>query len=353
MAHKGASPKTIEEQVLAMQRELELDEDGRKVAERQQERNTQLVLGRCNVVPLPKVATRPFRTELTVEQNSLFVSNAFSGESFTRETVIPHPDSGEDVIRRMTVGRVHATARARGVLRQSHQDAFYKVLELWGQDGYPVVEIEGKAHGTLKVSAYELVKAIFASDNVRSYRRTQELLRDLASIPIVLENVYTWQGLRDWEEFSLLADVTWSEKGLKEDGSRSLESKSYVTILLSRLVTEGFLARHIKVLLGKPYDSLSEGKGRRSEIARLLYPFLDAQLATKDSYHAKLDALAERFGLQRYPYRSKRKEKFEPAVRVLEGRPILEGRYVLRVSLHPASDDSDFVLRARREPVGS
>jgi hypothetical protein len=40
--------------------------------------------------------------------------------------------------------------------------------------------------------------------------------------------------------------------------------------MLSSLVTDGFLARHIKVLLGEPYDSLGKGPGRRSEIARLL-----------------------------------------------------------------------------------
>lgn len=351
MAQRRGTPGSVTEHVLKIQRELDLEGVEKKRAEVKQARTEQLEQGRCNVVPLPRVATRPFRTELTVEQNSLFVANNYRGESFVRESVALHPESGEEVIRRMSVGKLHASDRARGVLKQIHQDVFYKVLELWGQQGYPVGELRGRAYGTVRVTAYELVTAIFSGDdNARAYRRTRELLRDLMAIPIVLENVYTWQGLKDREEFSLLSEVTWSEKQLDNSGRPVAGGESLVTIMLSSLVTDGFLARHIKVLLGEPYESLGKGPGRRSEIARLLYPFLDSQLATKDAYHAKLDSLSERFALQRYPYRSKRKEKFEPAVRALNGKPIHEGRYILRVELQPSADGEDFVLHARRVP---
>ncbi len=67
----------------------------------------------------------------------------------------------------------------------------------------------------------------------------------------------------------------------------------------------------------------------------------------------KLDALAERFALRRYDYASKRKEKFEPAVRALNGKPIHEGKHTLRVELRPSADRKDYVLHARREPAGS
>lgn len=353
MADKRPSA-SITEHVLAIQRELAFDHDVKERAERETARVVQIEKGQCNVIPLPRVATRPFRTELTIEQNSLFVANTYKGESFVRESSVTHPESGEEVIRRMTVGKVHATDRERGVLRQIHQDVFYKVLELWGRQGYQVGKLRNKVYGTIRVSAYELVTAVFSGgDSAKGYRRTRELLRDLTAIPVVLENVYTWQGLKDREEFSLLSEVTWSERSVGADGRPAVGGESTVTILLSSLVTEGFLARHIKVLLGKPYEELDAGRGRRSEIARLLYPFLDAQLATKDTYHAKLDALAERFGLQRYPYASKRKEKFEPAMRALNGKLIHEGRNILRVSLQPSADGKDYVLRAHREAASA
>jgi hypothetical protein len=304
----------------------------------------QLALALTRPAPIP---SRPFRTELTVEQNSLFVANNYQGEHFVRQSVVRHPGTGEDIVRRMSVGKLHPTDRARGVLRQIHQDCFYKVLELWGQQGYELGLIRGKRYGVVRTSLYELVNAIFgATDNARSYRRTRELLRDLQAIPIVLENVYTWAGLKDREEFTLLGDVSWSEKRLDRSGKPSEGGRSTATIVLSSMVTEGFQASHFKVLLGQPYEALGQGRGRRSEIARLLYPFLDTQLAENEVYEGPLDALAERFALHRYAHRSKRKEKFAPAIRALQGKPILEGNYRLRLELVAVSDD--YILRAER-----
>ena len=313
----------------------------------------QLALALTRPAPIP---SRPFRTELTVEQNSLFVANNYQGEHFVRQSVVRHPGTGEDIVRRMSVGKLHPTDRARGVLRQIHQDCFYKVLELWGQQGYELGLIRGKRYGVVRTSLYELVNAIFgATDNARSYRRTRELLRDLQAIPIVLENVYTWAGLKDREEFTLLGDVAWSEKRLDKSGKPSEGGRSTATIVLSSMVTEGFQASHFKVLLGQPYEALGQGRGRRSEIARLLYPFLDTQLAEHEVYEGPLDALAERFALHRYAHRSKRKEKFAPAIRALQGKPILEGNYRLRLELVAVTDD--YILRAERvaasEPLES
>jgi hypothetical protein len=315
------------------------------------ERQLQLELGRLNLVPLPRLFTRPFRTELTVEQNSLFVSNNYKGDDFVREEEVLQPESGEVMIRRMMVGFV-AKEGGHGVLRQSHQDVFYKVLEMWGQQGYKLAKgANGKVYGSLDIVARDLVEAVFASANVRSYERTQKLLHELQTVPIVLENVYTWQGQLDRETFKLLSEVRWSERRLSKQGESQSGSSSTLSILLSSFVTEGFLARHIKVLLGKPYDSLQEGPGRRSENARLLYPLLDRELGSKPRYEISLDAVAKRYGLARSEFRSKRKERFEPAAKILDGQLIQEGAFVMRVALELSADGSDYVLVARREPV--
>jgi len=125
---------------------------------------------------------------------------------------------------------------------------------------------------------------------------------------------------------------------------------SRVTILISSRVTEGFLNKHIKALLGKPYKTLREGRhGRPSEIARLLYPFLDGQLASKDEYHCKLTLLAERFGLRADPRKSYRQKQFATAVAALDGKAIQGERCMLRVRLELASDGKDYVLVACRQ----
>ncbi len=311
-----------------------------------QEQNT---ARRCNVRPLPAVATRPFRSDLTVEKNTIFLSNQFRGDFYTFEHEIPHPDSGEPVIRRVTVGKENDRDRGRGVLTQVHQDVFYKVLQLWQEQGHPLGQVGARSYGIVTASRYRLVSFIrgAGSDRAEDYLRVQQLLRDLAATPVVLENVYTWQGFREREGFTLLAEVRWRED---DGGGRA-------SILLSSFVTDGFLNRNYKILLGAPYDSLRapEKDGRRGaqmEIARLLYPFLDMQLAKKDEYHSKLDNLAERFGFSRYPYKSQRYRRMLPTACALDGLPIQREQYRLRVQLDESKDGSDYMLVARRERTG-
>jgi hypothetical protein len=295
----------------------------------------------------------PFRSELTIERASLFLSNEYEGESFVRETVIPSLDGRGDIIHRLSLGLVHSDDRERGVLRQHHQDVLYKLLQLWARQGHPVADIGGKAYGHIRTTAYALVRAIYpGNDSSRTYRRVLELLQDLQSVPVVLETVYTWQDESfERQGFTILANVSWTERGVDKKGVPRKGTESTVTILLSKQVTQGFLRRQYKVMLGATYDSLcSGGKGRRSEIARLLYPFLDEQLEEQPEYAATLTELAQRFGLKQYLHASKRREKFAPAVRALDETEIHAGRHRLRVQLEEIAEPRDVLLVARRIP---
>ena len=134
----------------------------------------------------------------------------------------------------------------------------------------------------------------------------------------------TWRGLRDREVLTLLGDVQWSERDVNEESGahegKGAPRASIVSVLFSPFVTEGFMRKNVKMLLGGPYMELgAEGSGekkrhgRRSEVARLLYPFLDSQLAGKDEYHARIDALATRFHLTSHAYKSLQRRQFAPA----------------------------------------
>jgi len=319
-------------------------------AEREQTCSKQIELGYCNVTPLPKVATQPFRSELTIENHSLFVANHYKEDFFVRQWLVKHPESGEEVIRRLTVGKTNEEDRARGVLTQTHQDMFYKLLKLWGDRGYRLGTWDGKTYGSFTMSAYELVHALRGSDGVRHYRRVQILLQDLTSIPVVLENVYTWQGLQDRLQFTLLNGVQWKDRGVDEKTKLPKRGgTSEVSILFSEMVTEGFLNKHVKTLLGEPYRSLGTGKRARGETARLLYPMLDAQLSKKERYRVRLQALEERFGFLPLRYKAHRKRRFASAIRMLDGKLISRGDYRLRVVLQDSEDGKDCVLSARRE----
>ena len=325
----------------------------RVAEERRQLKLEQVTEGRCKVLPHPKVATQPFRSERTVEQHSLFLANRYKEKFYEREWVVLHPSgSGEPVTHQLAVGEKNPKRPQVGVLKQVHQDVFYRLLQLWADKGYPLVEDESVAYGSLKVSAYELVMAVRGDDSAAHYRRAQDLLDDLKTIPVEIRSVYPWQEKHDRMRFTLLNGVEWMAKGIDSKTLRPGPGGSYdVLISFSSFVTNGFLEKNVKTLLGGPYQSLGS-KGRGGELAKLLYPFLDGQLATKDNFHIKLAKLGERFGLSDPQKKSHRKRQFASSVRSLTGQLILGGRYRLQLRLEESADGQDYVLIARREPEG-
>lgn len=255
--------------------------------------------------------------------------------------------SGDVVTRKLTVGKTNKDDEPRGVLKQIHQDVFYRLMQLWGKLGYKLGTIEGKTYGLLTITPYQLVTAIRGNRSEREYRRVQNLLQDLVSIPVVLETEYLSRKENDRLQFTLLNGVEWKELAIDKETHRPKPGgKSEVTILFSSMVTEGFLDKHYKTLLGAPYRSL----GSKGELARLLYPYLDAQLATKDHFHIKLQSLEERFGLTQHSKLSYRKRQFENAVKSLNGKMIKSEEYALRVHLRESSEEDDYILVAKREP---
>ena len=309
--------------------------------------------GRVNIIPFPRRAAQPFRSELTVERHAIFVSQSYKHDFWRYEKTITHPESGEPVVQRVTVGKVHDKDRARGVLTQEHQATLYRILALWGEQGYPLAESDGKHYGVVTTSAYDLVQAIAGADGANHYKRVRTLLQDLHSIPIVLENGYTWRGVKDLEQFTLLSILQWEERKADADAAAGTPGpgKSEVRIMLSRLVTEGFLRKNVKQLLLGTYEELGGGKqGPQAGIARLLYARLDSELASKDEYHVRLVELGRRLGLAEKRYKSQRAQQFASAIQLLQGKPIHGERHRLRVELRESEEGEDFVLVARREP---
>lgn len=178
----------------------------------------QIEVGRCAIIPFPHVPTRPFRSEIGIEQSSVFVANSFKDASFERVWELEHPTSKEPIRRTLRVGQIDDMDRPWGVLNQSHQDLFYVLLEIWGKAGYPIVkDAKGKVRGTLTLSGYELVMAMCGDNAGHHYRRVRALLRCLHKVPILVKNVYLWQGLHDEEEFTLIDGFSWHQRKYEND----------------------------------------------------------------------------------------------------------------------------------------
>lgn len=312
--------------------------------------------GNCNLVPFPRsLPTVPFRTELFSESLPTFVSNSYRGESWEWERATNLPGTNEPVVDRVAVGRVTAKGKQRGVLRQCHQDIWYRLLQIWDEQGYRVVEAatsptaDKLAMGVIEMSAYALVMRLRGNRSKARYDRVRELLADLTSIPITRRRDYITRGTMDEAQFSLVASVEWHGRSLdRATGVPLGGGESTVRIYLSNTVTMEFLKANVAQRLLGPYLSLSQTKGRRNELAALLYVKLDRQLALKAKYHVKLKSLLAELGCRAYRYKSQRAEKLQSAIAALNDMPIGAERYRLRVYLQESADKTDFVLHAER-----
>jgi len=352
----------------AAREKAQQQEDARREEAVQAELAQQVEEGRCNIVPMPNVATQPFRAELYTESIPLFVSNSFKGESRTYERTLKHPQSGEPIVDRIVVGKVDKRDKERGVLKQEHQECWYKLLKLWDEQGY-ALETDKATMGVLKMSQYELVMALIGDDSAKAYSRASRLLADLSGIPVQRSQSYGWQGKVDRVSFTLVDGATWVAENVDEETMLPRPGgRAEVTVSFSSFVTEQFLRKRVKQLLLTPYLELSatdrenqtsgqEARGpggrvarggRRSTLAPLLYAKLDHELSGKDRYHIRLETLLAELGMATYRYKSKRREKVLPSLERLSGKPIVGEKYKLRVSLRESADRKDFILEAER-----
>jgi hypothetical protein len=99
-------------------------------------------------------------------------------------------------------------------------------------------------------------------------------------------------------------------------------------------------------LMLNPYFSLKD-QGRKG-VAQLLYTMLDYELASKDTFHISLLKISERLGLSQYRFKSKRKEKFKSSINMVNGSPILDGKYKINAYIVDAEDKKDWIFVARK-----
>lgn len=347
-------PEQMETSLDVLTKKLTEQIEKRAEAKQRAEYAMQLRQRRCNIVPMRKTASQPFRSELGIERTPIFVSSAYRQDWREYQRQIVDPESQETIVQIVRVGRKHENDRPRGVLTQIHQHVFYKLLALWDRAEYPLAVLQNGEHqiamGTFRQSAYSLVRFIDGDVSGYRYKRLRSVLGDLSAIPIVREHHYLHRGTVDVDDFTLLAAAEWTGRELDpERGTPRPTGRSEVRIVFSPTVTEGFLRAEYKPLLLTPYLSVRSGSGRRAELAALLYPFLDYELSRKPHYHAKLSQLGERFGCSPQEYASQRKRQFLSAVKALDGLPILAETFRLRVRLIRSQDGSDWVLEARRE----
>jgi hypothetical protein len=301
--------------------------------------------GKCNLIPFP-LKENKVRSELTIERHAIFAANTFKGDFRTYERRIKNPVSGEEFILRVEIGDNTGCVRA-GVLMQKHQEAFYKLSQIWSEQRYQIIENEKRIlFGSIELSIYDLVQRLRGDDGGQKYKKVLQLLKEMAAIRVNIKTINIKEGTYDVQDFSLLS-YEWQAKNFNEKILRpTSDGESRVYIRFSDFVTDNFLRKNVKSLMLNPYFSLKD-KGRKG-VAQLLYTMLDYELASKDKFHISLLKLGERLGLSHYRFKSKRKEKINGSISMVNGSPILDGNYKINAYIVDAEDKKDWILVARK-----
>lgn len=300
--------------------------------------------GKCHLIPFP-ISENKVRSELTIERHALFAANTFKGDFRIYERNIKDHQTGKSFILRVEVG--DRTSQVRGVLKQKHQEAFYKLSQLWEQQEYQLVE-EDKSFlfGSIELSVYDLVQRLRGDDAGQNYKKVFQLLKEMASIRVNIKKINIEDDTYDVQDFSLLS-YEWHAKQFSEKTLRpKSDGESKVNIRFSNFVTDNFLKKNVKSLMLDPYFSLKDKGGKG--LAQLLYTMLDYELSSKDKFHISLKNLGERLGLTKYKYKSDRKRQLNVAVLLVNGKTILSGKYEINTNLIDSEDKKDWVLVVRR-----
>ncbi len=336
---------------------LKIDEDefllakkriDKKLAKKKEEEQSsadieeQKAEGKCNLIPFP-IRENKVRSDLSVERHAIFAANTFKGDFRTYERKFKDRQTEQNIILRVEVG--DRDGQVRGVLKQKHQEAFYKLLQLWASQKYQIESEDTSVFGTFEISAYELVQKLRGEDAGKAYKSAFQAIKEMSNIRVNIEKFCVEENESDIDNFTLLS-YEWFARKINKGFSLN-EAK--VQIRFSKFVTDNFLKKNVKSLMLDPYFALKD-KGRKG-VAQLLYTMLDYELSTKEKFNISLLNLCNRLGLANYNFKSKRKEKLKTSINMLNGALILDGSFKINAYLAESEDKSDFILTVRKVPV--
>jgi hypothetical protein len=224
----------------------------------------------------------------------------------------------------------------RGVLTTEDRKTYYALIKIWEDKGRP---LDG-----VSLSLRRLAKVLnkkWGTNVIDSL--TQSLLR-LRFTPFTWENSYFNAETEQKEElltaFTVLSEVRITRK--QKDGHSTKERGFFQ---FNEHILGNLLRNHTKPLY---LDTLLTFK---TEIAQLLYTYLDLIMADKTHYQRRSAGLFEDLGLTANTYRkpSNRRQKLEKALAELQNVPLSSG-ILAAAHISPAKNGRDFKVVFRKQP---
>jgi len=254
------------------------------------------------------------RSELNLEQNSIFTVSTYKGKS--REIIVKETTStGQMSERRAIIGKT-AGGVETGVLTTYHFKVYLALLELWEKAGRP---IDQRVHFTI----LRLTKRLGMKDSGEEYKRLKRWLRDLRQIPLTFINSFY---IPESAKHTDLADMTilnYLHIYERQNVGKTNKTRGYGQFRFDDHILENLINNHTHPIRLEVINDFKKHK----DLAILLYTYLDRNLAFKPKYEIGLKKLFDHLDLSqkqiRYP--SDRKAKLEPVLQQLRNKPLSTG----------------------------
>lgn len=225
--------------------------------------------------------------------------------------------------------KVHVDFTSRGELTTEDQKTYYALIKYWEEHG----RSEQQTLLSLNQLAKYLKKRGWGTNVIESI--TESLMR-LRGTLITWENSYYDGSTKDTIElldtFNILSELRIAKR--KTDG---IVNKAVGYFKFNDFILKNLQANHTKPLLLDTVLSFN------SELAQLLYVYLDLRIADKTHYERRSKELFDDLGIKGKAYNkpSDRKRQIEKALKELQGKPLSTGVLTI-AALEETVDGKDY-----------
>lgn len=283
--------------------------------------------------PLEEAVGKKIRSELNLEKWSIWMpsQSRVKHTEIVRERETTRPDGSKEQAR-VTIQSVGKL----GLFTTEDQKTYYALIKIW--------EEKGKPDGPTAVSIRQLAQILKKGWGSKVLKSLTESLLRLRTVPFIWENSYYNAATKETEEnlnaFTILEDLKLHRT--RKDGHVNKEQGFFQ---FNRHILKNLQANYTKPLC------LDVILTFQSEIAQLLYTYLDLIMADKNHYERRSEGLFADLGLEGKTYRnlSDRKRKLERAVKELQGVQLSTG-ILVEAALTETKDEKDIKVVFRKQP---
>jgi len=276
------------------------------------------------------------RSELNLEQNSIFTVSNYKGKS--REVfVVEKNEDGEIRERRAIIGRTIQGAET-GILTTQHFKVYLALTKIWEEAGRLI-------EAPIRFTILRIINLLGIVDAGPNYEMIKQQLITLRQIPLTfidsffVPNEGTYKSLRP---FTILNHLEIYERGNATD-----QTISYGEFQFDRYILESLANNHVHPLR----LDVIRGFKKRRDLSILLYTYLDRNLALKERYEIGLEKLFNHLDLSQdyITYPSQRKQKIQPVCTIIEGKPLSSG-VLSYCRVHRTRNERDYKLVCQKKP---